>query len=251
MRARKPVPAGTRKSLKSCKSCFRQSHPILSSNSRDLSYNARRLSCERTCPASVSSILQISKICKTCNSLVELYVISRRCERLPAADKSLKSSNWLQTVHPILSSNSRDLSYNARRLSCERTCPAESSRILQISKILQIDCSRQSTQFCSATPAISRQPGRLWYQHLSRRPGLPAMAHYNPANPAPDSPPNSLVESLVISRTTLVVSRTSAPVPPRSSPSGRAIGVALHPISRTNLVQILHLCQSTSHLQIS
>ena len=86
------------------------STPILSSNSRDLSYNARRLSYQRTCPAEVFPILQIPTI---------LQVL-------------------LQTVHPILSLISRDLSYNARHLSYERTCPAEVFPILQIPTILQI-----------------------------------------------------------------------------------------------------------------
>ena len=75
-------------------------HPILSWISRDLSYNARHLSYERTCPAGNCPILKI----------------------------------LLQTNHPILSSNSRDLSYNARKLSYERTCPAGVSPILEIPK---------------------------------------------------------------------------------------------------------------------
>ena len=80
------------------------STPILSSNSRDLSYNTRHLSYERSRPEGVSTILQI----------------------------------LIQTNHPILSSNSRDLSYNARKLSYERTYPGRVSPILKVPKILQI-----------------------------------------------------------------------------------------------------------------
>ena len=104
--------------------------------------------------------------------------------------KSLQSCKSCSRQSTQFSRRSLVISYNARHLSYERTCPAEvsSCKSLQSCK----SCSRQSTQFSRRTLVISRTT--LMRAHLSRR-GLPHPANLlNPANPAPDSPLNSLVD---------------------------------------------------------
>ena len=190
------------------------STPILSSNSRDLSYNARHLSYERTCPAGVSPILQISRI---------LQIL-------------------IQTVHSFLSSISRDLSYNARHLSYERTCPAEVFPILQIPTILQIliqtnhpilssnarDLSQNthtSTRLF-ATPLPSRKSPRIPQILLqtTKQNRSPSTPHRQPSCP-------SLISNTAYKRSYYPLSPIHYPLPfpPLSSPHNPAIFISPQP----------------------
>ena len=123
---------------------------------------------------------------------------------------------------------SRDLSYNARKLSNERTRASMAHAIPKIPRNPANPASDNppNTRKHTQTLMISRKRSQSLVQHsyertcVSRSSPIPKIPR-NPANPASDNPPNTRkhTQTLMISRKMLAISRTNAPEPAGPPPS--------------------------------
>ena len=187
--ARRPTPNRRLPVAHALKACF-QSLVI----SRDLSYNARKRSYERTRASMAPAIPKIPK--NPAN---------------PASDNPPNTRKHSQTLMI-----SRKRSPSLVQHSYERTCVSRSSPILKIPKnpANPAPDNPPNARKHSQTLMISRKRSQSLVQRSSEptcvsRSSPILKIPKNPANPAPDNPPNKRKHSqtLMISRQTLAISR--------------------------------------------